>query len=151
MAKSMFNKGNTNNSGKMANVNAPDRLNRIVEGTSIEGEIKADSNLRIDGFVKGLIQTKGRLVIGTNGKVEGDIICQNADIEGEIQGTIKVEELLTLKATARLTGKIITHKLAIESGAEFTGSCDMGGKVQQNPTHAKKEGVTVEDILEEHV
>lgn len=147
MAKSMFNKGNTN-TGKMANVNAPDRLNRIVEGTSIEGEIKADSNLRIDGFVKGLVQTKGRLVIGTNGKVEGDIICQNADVEGEIVGTIKVEELLSLKATARLAGKIVTHKLAIESGAEFTGTCDMGGT--NVPGGSVKAGVTVEDILEEH-
>lgn len=141
-------KGNTNNSNKMANVNAPDRLNRIVEGTIIEGEIKADSNLRIDGFVKGVVHTKGRLVIGTNGKIEGDIICQNADIEGEIIGTIKVEELLSLKSTARLNGKITTHKLAIESGAEFTGTCDMGGNFSQGDT--KKSGVTVEDILEEH-
>lgn len=146
----MFNKGNTNNSGKMANVNAPDRLNRIVEGTSIEGEIKADSNLRIDGFVKGLVQTKGRLVIGINGKVDGDIICQNADVEGEILGTIKVEELLSLKSTARLTGKIVTNKLAIESGAEFTGSCDMGGDAKAVAKSSAKADVTVEDILEEH-
>lgn len=146
----MFNKGNTNNSGKMANVNAPDRLNRIVEGTSIEGEIKADSNLRIDGFVKGLVQTKGRLVIGINGKVDGDIICQNADVEGEILGTIKVEELLSLKSTARLTGKIVTNKLAIESGAEFTGSCDMGGDAKAAAKSSAKADVTVEDILEEH-
>lgn len=146
----MFNKGNTNNSGKMANVNAPDRLNRIVEGTSIEGEIRADSNLRIDGFVKGLVQTKGRLVIGVNGKVDGDIICQNADVEGEILGTIKVEELLSLKTTARLTGKIVTNKLAIESGAEFTGSCDMGGDAKVTQKSSAKADVTVEDILEEH-
>lgn len=148
MAKTMFNKGNTTNLSKMADVNAPDRLNRIVEGTTIEGEIKADSNLRIDGLVKGLVQTKGRLVIGTQGKVEGDIICQNADVEGEITGTIRVEELLSLKATAKLSGKIITHKLAIESGAEFTGTCDMGGG--KSVLNSMKAGVTVEDILEEH-
>lgn len=143
-------KGNANSSGKMTSVNAPDRLNRIVEGTSIQGEVKADSNLRIDGFVKGVVHTKGRLVIGANGKVEGDIICQNADVEGEIQGTIKVEELLSLKATARLNGKIITHKLAIESGAEFTGTCDMGGGNIAGHESTSKAGVTVEDILEEH-
>ncbi|MCB9195394.1 MAG: polymer-forming cytoskeletal protein [Flavobacteriales bacterium] len=135
----------------MANVNAPDRLNRIVEGTVIQGEIKADSNLRIDGFVKGIIHTKGRLVIGVSGKVEGDIVCQNADVEGEVLGTIKVEELLSLKATAKLTGKIITHKLAIEPGAEFTGTCDMGGTLSTTTDSYKDKGkVTVEDILEEH-
>lgn len=141
---------NTTNKTKMANVNAPDRLNRIVEGTQIQGEIKADSNLRIDGFVKGVIQTKGRLVIGSSGKVEGDIICQNADIEGEVVGTIKVEELLTLKSTAKLNGKIITNKLAIEPGAEFTGTCDMGGTLPASDKGGAKGKVTVEDILEEH-
>ncbi|CAG5086994.1 bactofilin family protein [Parvicella tangerina] len=149
MAKTMF-KGSTSGSGKTVSMNAPDRLNRIVEGTSIEGEIKADSNLRIDGFVKGVVQTKGRLVIGTNGKVDGDIICQNADVEGEILGTIKVEELLSLKSTAKLTGKIVTRKLAIESGAEFTGTCDMGGDTSRSDGSSSKAGVTVEEILEEH-
>ena len=56
------------------NINSPDRLNRIVEGTVIEGQINSESN-RIDGFLKGTINTKGRLVLGPEGKIEGDITC----------------------------------------------------------------------------
>ena len=37
---------------------SPERLNRIVEGTHIEGDIKSDSNIRIDGYVKGIISCK---------------------------------------------------------------------------------------------
>ena len=50
----------------MANYNnqSPERLNRIVEGTHIEGDIKSDSNIRIDGYLKGTITVKGRLVLG---------------------------------------------------------------------------------------
>lgn len=115
---------------KTAEINSPDRLNRIVEGTSIEGDIRSDSNIRIDGRLKGTIHTKGRLVIGTSGIIEGEIICENADIEGVFIGKINVNQLLSLKATAKLTGDIITSKLAIEPGAMFSGACSMGGMIK---------------------
>jgi cytoskeletal protein CcmA (bactofilin family) len=115
---------------KTAEINSPDRLNRIVEGTSIEGDIRSDSNIRIDGKLKGTIHTKGRLVIGTSGIIEGEIHCENADIEGVFIGKINVNQLLSLKATAKLTGDIITSKLAIEPGAMFSGACSMGGMIK---------------------
>ena len=121
-------KGNTNNNNgmKTADINAPERLNRIVEGTSITGEIISESNIRIDGFVSGIIKTKGRLVVGPKGRIEGDVICRNAEVEGAIDGQLKVNELLSLRATAKITGDIHTGKLAIEPGASFTGTCSMG-------------------------
>jgi cytoskeletal protein CcmA (bactofilin family) len=112
---------------KTAEINSPDRLNRLVEGTEIIGDIKADSNIRIDGKLKGTITTKGRLVIGPTGSIEGEIICENADIEGSFVGKIVVNQLLSLKATAKFIGDIQTSKLAIEPGATFSGNCSMGG------------------------
>ena len=121
-------KSNKENLNKLkTNINSPDRLNRIVEGTVIEGQINSESNIRIDGFLKGTINTKGRLVLGPEGKIEGDITCTNADIEGTLDGTINVKELLTLKSSAKLQGDISTNKLSIEPGAVFSGSCSMGG------------------------
>jgi cytoskeletal protein CcmA (bactofilin family) len=114
-------------SSRPAESNSPDRLNRIVEGTAIQGDIKSDSNIRIDGRVIGNITTAGRLVIGATGHIEGEILCQNADIEGFFNGKITVQEQLSLKATARLTGDIVANKLSIEPGANFTGSCSMAG------------------------
>lgn len=111
---------------KAPEINSPERLNRIVEGTDITGDIKSDSNIRIDGRLKGNIHTKGRLVIGAAGNIEGEIICENADIEGTFKGKITVNQLLSLKATAKLNGDIHTQKLSIEPGAAFTGSCHMG-------------------------
>lgn len=116
---------------KQIDANSPDKLNRIVEGTTINGDFFSDSNIRIDGSLKGTIHTKGRLVIGVNGKVEGEVTCQNAEIEGKIDGVIKVTELLTLKTTSKLTGEIYTGKLAIEPGALFNGNCQMGGTSSQ--------------------
>ena len=74
----MFKGGN----GKTDVINSPDKLNRLVEGTFIKGDIKADSNFRLDGILIGSLDTLGKLVVGPTGKIEGDIKCSNADIEG---------------------------------------------------------------------
>ena len=114
------------------NENGPDMaINRIVEGTTIEGEIKCESNIRIDGTFTGNLNTKGRLVIGPAGKIEGNIHCQNAEIEGWVKGKVMVQQLLSLKSTAKVEGDIFTDKLTIEPGANFTGACNMGAKVKE--------------------
>ena len=120
-------KSEKNNSVGFGSSNqSPERLNRIVEGTIIEGDIKSDSNIRIDGYVKGTISVKGRLVLGPTGKIDGNIFCKNADLEGKLNGVIEVDELLSLKSSAKLQGEISTNKLSIEPGAIFSGNCKMG-------------------------
>lgn len=114
-----------------SNEQIPDMaINRIVEGTSIEGEIKCESNIRIDGNFKGNLSTKGKLVIGPSGKIEGTVTCQNAEIEGLVKGKVQVQQTLSLKGSAKVEGDIFTDKLAIEPGATFTGACNMGAKVK---------------------
>ena len=110
------------------------KINSIMEGTSIEGEMRSDSNIRIDGRVKGTINVRGRLIVGQTGVVEGDVTCQSSDIEGMVNGKITCQDLLSLKATAKLNGDINTKKLAIEPGALFTGNCSMGGGVVKEMT-----------------
>ncbi len=113
------------------NDNIPDTtINRIVEGTHIEGEIRSESNIRIDGSFKGNLTTKGRLVVGPSGHLEGTVHCQNGEIEGVIIGKITVQQLLSLKGTAKVEGDIFTDKLSIEPGSTFTGACNMGGKIK---------------------
>ncbi|MBI4947430.1 MAG: polymer-forming cytoskeletal protein [Bacteroidetes bacterium] len=102
-------------------------INIIGAGTVIEGDIKSEGDIRVDGTLNGCLITKGKLVLGTTGMVEGEITCQNGDISGIITGKIKVAELLSLKATSKLSGDIITNKLSIEPGANFVGSCAMAG------------------------
>ncbi|MFZ4547852.1 MAG: bactofilin family protein [Bacteroidales bacterium] len=107
-------------------------VNIIGNGTDINGNIKTNGDLRIDGFIKGTIQATGKVVVGSTGKVEGEISCQNADISGDVKAHIKVTELLSLKASAIVSGDIFTNKLAIEPGAVFTGACKMGNQENFN-------------------
>ena len=100
-------------------------LNLLGAGTTVEGSINTHGDIRIDGVFKGKIFTSAKLVIGNMGSVEGDIVCQNADIEGSVKANLKVAELMTLKATAFVTGDIKVGKIAIENGAAFSGKCSM--------------------------
>lgn len=114
-------------------------VNLIGVGTTISGDITSSGDIRVDGTLKGSINTKGKVVVGTTGVVEGDVVCQNADVSGELKAKVSVSELLTLKSTAKLDGDIITNKLAIEPGANFSGSCSMGAVIKDINNAGKQE------------
>lgn len=141
----MFNKSNKSNlpTGNKTESNASS-INLIGAGTVVEGDIKSNGDLRIDGTVYGNIISKARVVVGATGVIEGDVSSQNADISGTIRGKTTISELLFLKSTARMNGDIVTGKLVVEVGATFTGSCNMGPLIKDikdgdKPTEITKE------------
>lgn len=101
------------------------KTNRIVEGTSIVGDIVSKADFRLDGELIGNFTSQGKLVIGQAGIVKGEIICNNADVEGTFHGKIKVLEVLNIKTTAEIHGEVIVGQLSIEPGADFTATCTM--------------------------
>jgi len=123
----MFAKGK--DMAKNIDPQAPAR-NRIGPETIIKGDIISDGNFRIDGTLEGSINTKGKVVVGEKGLIQGEVVCQNADVEGTIKGKLHVVQLLALKSTANIHGDILVDKLSIEPGANFTGTCKMGAVVK---------------------
>lgn len=117
------------NSTKNQNVDAGS-INLLGSGTKINGDINSNGDFRIDGLLVGNITISGKLVLGNTGRIEGNIQCTNADLSGEVKGTVNITETLSLKTTAKINGDITTSKLAIEAGAVFTGTCNMGALVK---------------------
>ena len=111
----------------MAKFNEPENpaINLISLGTDITGDIKSSGDIRIDGSLTGNLNTKGKVVIGTTGKVKGEVNCKNSEVAGLIEGKIIVGQLLNLKASSKIHGDIVTLKLSIEPGAIFSGNCKM--------------------------
>ncbi|MDD2634775.1 MAG: polymer-forming cytoskeletal protein [Bacteroidales bacterium] len=107
-----------------------DGLNIIGNGTTVTGDVISTGDIRIDGKLQGNLNSKSKLVLGGSGKLIGEVSCKNAEISGQIEGKITVEELLVLKSSAKIYGDIIASKLSIEPNAVFTGTCNMGGNVQ---------------------
>ena len=97
----------------------------IAAGTTLKGDISSNGDIRIDDHLQGNIQCQAKVVIGSNGSVEGDISGQQADIMGKVSGTIKVKELLQLKGGSHMNGNLYAGKLQIEPSANFNGQCHM--------------------------
>jgi cytoskeletal protein CcmA (bactofilin family) len=116
------------------------KTNRIVEGTTIQGNIVSPADFRLDGQLVGNFETKGKLVIGPAGSVQGDIICKNCDIEGRVEGKLQISDLLSVKSKAIIKGEVVCGKLAVEPGAEFSATCVM--KPQVKPISQQHESVT---------
>jgi len=105
--------------------------NRILLGTSVQGDLISDGDIRIDGKVKGDIKIAGKLVVGEHGVVEGEVECKNAAVAGTVDGTFKVAQTLTVAQTGKVSGQVHTEKLSIEPGAELNGSVSMGAVMRK--------------------
>jgi cytoskeletal protein CcmA (bactofilin family) len=107
---------------------AANGLNTLVRGTVIEGTVKCENDIRIDGILRGRLTSTAKVIIGPNGLVEGEIRCQNAVIEGQFKGQLFVAELLNVRESAQVEGDIKTNKLTVQSGAKFNVACLMQGE-----------------------
>ena len=113
--------------------------NTITNGTEIVGDVNSQGDLRLDGFLKGNLNIKGRVVVGKTGKVVGTITCKNAEINGWVEGKMLVSELLSLTESSNVKGDLMINKLNIQPGCKFTGTCSMdGGANGQQQTIAGK-------------
>ena len=96
------NEPKTNKPGTAASPTSLHALNSIVAGTSVEGNITCESDIRVDGELRGSLNCKGKVIIGPSGFIDGDIKCENAVIEGTFEGILIVKDTLNVKEKAEI-------------------------------------------------
>ena len=106
-------------------------INVLAKNTTIVGSIKSEGDFRIDGTLDGSLITNGKIIIGAEGLVKGDIESVNADIEGKFVGKMQVHNTLAIKATANINGELVIGKLSVEPGAVFNAKIEMKGAVKE--------------------
>ncbi len=104
----------------------PSSATLISSGTLLQGDVKSDNDLRIDGTIQGNVSSSAKIVVGPSGIVEGNIQANGADITGKVIGNIAVKELLQLRSQSRVDGNIAAAKLQVDPAATFNGKCQMG-------------------------
>lgn len=98
----------------------------IGAGTTIKGDIVSHGDIRIDGVLKGNIFGSAKVLIGSEGSVEGDVEGQQADILGKVTGKIVIKDLLNLRGKANIKGNISAGKLQVEPTVTLKGQCHIG-------------------------
>jgi cytoskeletal protein CcmA (bactofilin family) len=99
-------------------------INSIIgEGTKFKGEFDLNGLLRIDGDFTGVIRTKGKVLVGKNGRAECTLHAGTVVIGGVLRGEIFSTEKVIILSTGLVLGTITTPRLIIEEGVIFNGSC----------------------------
>lgn len=97
----------------------------IAQGTRIDGGMKFEEGLRIDGEVYGAIQAGsdgGSLLVISEGAVaEGGLKADHVIINGTVRGPVEARELLELQPKARIEGDVQYAALEVHQGATILG------------------------------
>lgn len=97
----------------------------IAQGTRIQGDMKFEEGLRVDGEVHGAIQatsgTGSLLVISEGAVVEGGLKADHVIVNGTVKGPVEARELLELQPKARVEGDVQYVALEMHRGAIVSG------------------------------
>lgn len=112
-------------------------LNLVGAGTTVEGKIRSNGSVRIDGKLIGDVVANENLFVGETGEVEGTVNARNITIGGKVKGGITAQEKLIFEAKSQVRGEIKAAKLVIDEGAVFDGNCTMTETKQQKASEQK--------------
>lgn len=105
---------------------ADDNITLLAKGVVLKGEIHVEGTVRIDGRLDGDLETKGQVIVGEDGLVQGTITAGTLISSGRIKANVLATESVQLLKTATLIGEVHTPVLMIEAGAKLQGMTDMG-------------------------
>lgn len=93
----------------------------------VDGTMKSQGSITIDGEFKGVLEVGNKLTIGKDASVEAQIKAKDAFIAGSVIGDMEVSERLELSASSKINGNIKAGMIVMEAGAILNGNCQMGG------------------------
>ncbi|MFA5033863.1 MAG: polymer-forming cytoskeletal protein [bacterium] len=105
--------------------------NIIGVGTIVNGRLKVEGSIRVDGTVEGNLDVTEAIIIGKTGKVRGDIHAKEFMLAGSIDGNIFIGGRAEFGTGSRLKGDIKCKQLIIEEGVMFDGNCSMSDREMQ--------------------
>jgi cytoskeletal protein CcmA (bactofilin family) len=117
----------------------------IGRSIHINGDLRGEEDLRIEGDVSGTIQLQNHsLTIGKEGKIKADVYAKVITVDGNMDGDLYAAERVNIRKSARVVGNITAPRVSLEDGARFKGSIEMDpeaveaalGKRQAVPTPA---------------
>jgi cytoskeletal protein CcmA (bactofilin family) len=110
-------------------------MNIIGAGTVVEGKIRSQGNVRVDGKLIGELTASESLSIGITGEVEGNVTAKNVIVGGKVRGTINASEKIVFEGKSVVRGDIRATRLVVDEGSIFDGRVSMTEKV---PTYEVK-------------
>ena len=122
---------------------ARDKKTIIGEHISIEGSIRGEEDLQIEGSMKGNIELgKHNFKVGPSGQMDGEITARNVSVSGEFKGNIKSHEKVEVTREADFYGEIKAKSISIEDGAYIKGVIELDREPNRKSGGVHKSGAT---------
>ncbi len=100
---------------------------KIVGAMTFTGVIRIEGQMV--GDIKTYQSTRGTVVIGRTGHVQGDVTVSNAVVSGSIHGSVTASGVVGVSGTAHIDGDITYDRLAIRENAHIRGRLCRGSDV----------------------
>lgn len=100
----------------------------IGASVTLNGDLKTEGSVRVDGKFEGTIETHGDVIVGEKGKVSASIKSRHLLVAGQVKGNIHTSGKLEINNSGKLFGDVVVENIVIEDGALFQGNCTMNGK-----------------------
>jgi cytoskeletal protein CcmA (bactofilin family) len=105
----------------------------LSSGVSIKGTVRFQKELTLDCEVEGRIDSQGRLTVGKQAKIKGDIKTRSVIVDGTVNGNITAGERCELRAGCTVNGDIEAPRLVVDEAASFVGSAKIATQKQAPP------------------
>jgi cytoskeletal protein CcmA (bactofilin family) len=105
----------------------------LSSGVSIKGSVKFQKELTLDCEVEGRIDSQGRLTVGKQAKIKGDIQTRSVIVDGTVNGNITAAERCELRAGCSVNGDIEAPRLVVDEAASFIGSAKIATQKPATP------------------
>jgi cytoskeletal protein CcmA (bactofilin family) len=98
----------------------------IGRSIQIEGAVRGNEDLRIEGDVSGTVEFRdSSLTIGKEGKVRADVYAKSIIVDGMTEGDLYATDRVIVHVNAQVRGNITAPNVGVEEGAKFKGSIEM--------------------------
>jgi cytoskeletal protein CcmA (bactofilin family) len=109
-----------------SNIRLDDHIETSIGSTvSLNGVLKAEGTIRIDGVFEGSIETAANVIVGPTGKVLADIKARNVLVAGRVKGRIEASERAEIVASGGVMGDIQAKTFYVEEGSIIQGQMTM--------------------------
>lgn len=98
----------------------------IGPSISINGELKGQEDLVVEGTIEGTVELKqNTLTVGSKGTIKAQVYAHTILVDGTVNGDLYASERISIRKSARIEGNILAPRISLEDGAKFRGSIDM--------------------------
>lgn len=103
-----------------------------------QGTLSVQGSLRVDGTLEGSVDNARHVIVGTDGKILGDVTAQIVVCGGVIEGNV-CADMLEVLAPAFIKGDIRAKKMMVEEGGRIEGLCVIGGATEESAEEEQEE------------